>query len=162
MVVINMAKTFKSDNDIVVGEVLIIPSSTARLSKAEVLNIRDTFKFLIENVPYHTPTDRCLAITAEVSMLHNMTLVCIVNVVPCYRGNLRNKKQNHNAEPLARSMTIVGKYKTADGDLIEGGNFQRQLLWVLNYYGFTLMYAKHHQQIRVDIQDKHQIQIDCL
>ena len=157
-----MAKTFKSDNDITAGEIHIIPSSTAGLSKAEVLNMRDTFKFLIESLPYHTPSDRCLSISAEVNMQHNMTLICLINVVPCYRGNLRNKKQNHNAEPLARSMTIVAKYKTSVGDLIEGGNFQRQLLWVLNYYGLTLMYAKHHQQIRVDIQDKHQIQIDCI
>lgn len=150
--------TWKLDKDLNVVDINLYP--TFKMSKTELYNLQSTIKYLIEDIKYSTPTDRLLVFTIESSVTSNLNVQMVINIVPCFRGKLRNKVKNKNSESLLRKITIIDNFNTTKGDFLEDGLLQKKIKYVLDYYGMIIMYAKYYQQIKVEFIGK-EIKVTC-
>lgn len=141
---------FKTDKDIAVNNITVIPNMSFKLTRTEEKNISNTFKYLAEELHYKTTTDRCISIDIDIKIRDFFKVETIINITPCFRGVIK-KSKNANAETLGRQITIVSNYDTKNGDILENGLFQKHLIWTLEYFGLMIMYSRDIQQIRLDL-----------
>jgi hypothetical protein len=122
-----------------------IANHSLTLTKVELSNISNTIKYLIENIDYKTPSDRNLSFMVDTQIYPNLRMDLMVNITPCVRGKVKKK-----VETLGKHITITLRCDVNSDDLIEGGIFQKQILWILEYFGLTIMYTKKYTQIKID------------
>lgn len=142
--------TWQLNKDLNVVDIQLFP--TFKLPKNEEYNLKSTLKHLIEEVDYNTPNDRLLVVRIETTVSKSFKLCMLIDVIPCFRGELRSGETNKNAEALHRKLSISSNFDTNKGDLLEDGLLQKQLKWILDYFGLTLMYGKQHQQIKIEFE----------
>ena len=58
-----------------------------------------------------------------------------------------------------RTTAVTLQITTYSRDMQDYDNIQKQLRWVLNYYGLSFMYATHYKKVKVDMQNPKQIEI---
>lgn len=151
-----MEKGYKTHKLLHVDNLRVTSPGFFKLTTQEIKNISDTFRYLVEDLNYYTPSDRSLVFDIEVEITRSHNYIITYTIAP-FSKEYTLSNDIVKLKKLDKEMEIIARYTSKE--LQDYDNIQKQLRWVLNYYGLSFMYATHYKKIKVDMQNPKQIEI---